>query len=608
MKTRLGALAVITITLLLGSAAGFAQTIPGLDDVRKGLDTISVQKLLEGEPALTTSLPDAVTEVTFLDGFEPSDWAPLSLQPRAAGGEFRVAGGGAYAMEVESYCLRTGGYAPGRGDGYLYAPAKGARAAIVRNVLHRAQANPQVEQGQIQLLLWAILSRAKVRDMSGDLLATARVLLTPEEIYEVNGGALGLVPSEVLNQAVRKAPPLLGEALEAEAKVRGLLSEGDATYGQIERAAVLGGEAPVGEGSREVPWGRWSYHPAGYFIRYMPHGYSQTVVWVYAPERFAFETDGLGRLTSLAGPNGWRMALDYGNATPAVVAGTTELTIQRLHSVSMEVTVGQPQRVTLPMESWQVEGWVLLDTAPGGSSATVAASELPGLADRSVRAADHRQEVDRLCGVMSASASSPVLQRIAALANLRLALQDLVIGSGDEASPFDPVEFVTRAWASELGRALGGRPVGAGQRASTSSWSPRAVAPSPKGSGDFVLASWVVPVAAPAPEEISDEEYYTMDLSDGVGQSGNTARQREGVSNRGTRRNDECAGAYAACRDQADSDYLEESDTCMLTPDMVDGRETPLPPLQRECLRAAERQHRRDRQDCATIARHCLGF
>jgi len=601
MKTRLGALAVITFTLLLGTGAGFAQTIPGLDDVRKGLDMISVQKLLEGKPALTTSLEDAVTEVTFLDGFEPSDWAPLSLQPRATGGEFRVAGG-AYAMEVESYCLRAGGYAPGRGDGYLHAPAKGARAAVVRNILHRAQAHPQIEQGQIQVLLWAILSRSKVSDMSGDLLATAKALLTPEEIYQVNGGALGLVPSEVLDQAVRKAPPLLGEALEAEAKVRGLLSEGDATYGQIERAAVLAGEAPVGEGSREVPWGRWSYHPAGYFIRYMPHGYPQTVVWVYAPERFLVETDSLGRLTSLAGSNGWRLALDYGDATPAMVAGKTGVTVQRIHSLSMELTVDQPQRMTLPMESWQVEGWLLLDIAPGGSTATMAASELPGLADRSRRAADHRQEVDRLCDVTSASLTSPELQRIAALGNLRLALQDLALGSGDPPSPFDPVEFVTRAWASELGRALVGRPSGDGQHASASSWSPRAVAPSPMGSGDFVLASWVVPAAAESPEEVSDEDYYRMDLSEGVGQPGNTEKQPVGLSNRGTRRNDECAGAYAACRDQADWDSGVHKGNCIV--DIEDVRT----PAYRECLREASRQHRRDLQDCATIARHCLGM
>ncbi|PWB71097.1 MAG: hypothetical protein C3F15_13045 [Holophagae bacterium] len=598
-------MAVITFTLLLGTGAGFAQTIPGLDDVRKGLDMISVQKLLEGKPALTTSLEDAVTEVEFLDGFEPADWAPLSLQPRATGGEFRVAGGGAYAMEVESYCLRAGSHAPGSGTGYLYAPAKGPRAAIVRNVLHRAQANPQIEQSQIQVLLWAILSRSKVSDMSGDLLSTAKALLTPEEIYQVNGGALGLVPSEVLDQAVRKAPPLLGKALEAEAKVRDLVTEGDATYEQVERAAVIAGEAPVGEGSREVPRGRWSYHPAGYYIRYMPYGYPQTVVWVYAPERFTVETDSFGRVTSLAGPNGWRMALDYGDATPAVVAGKTGVTVQRIHSVSMELTVDQPQRMTLPMDSWQVQGWLFLDSAPGGSPATMAASELPGVADRSRRAAAVRQEVDRLCDVTSASlTSAEQLQRIAALGNLRMALQNLELGSGDAPPAVDPVEFVTRAWASELGRALTGRSAGATQHASVSSRPPQTVAGSPRGSGEFVLASWVVPAAAPAPEEQSDEDYYTMDLSDGVGQPGNTANQREGISNRGTRRNDECAGAYAACRDSADRDYLGDSADC-ITPG---GDPFASNPDWRECARAARRQNRIDLQGCATIARHCLGL
>ena len=236
----------------------------------------------------------------------------------------------------------------------------------------------------------------------------------------------------------------------------------------------------------------------------------------------------------------------------------------------------------------------------------MAASELPGLADRSRRAAAVRQEVDRLCDVTSASLTSSELLRIAALGNLRMALENLELGSGDAPPAVDPVEFVTRAWASELGRALAGRPTGAGQHASTSSWSPRAVAPSPKGSGDFVLASWVVPAATESPEEVSDEDYYTMDLSDGVGQPGNTSNQREGISNRGTRRNDECAGAYAACMDMARADFGEANTECVA--DHGGGIVDAERPAFHECSRDAVRRATRDEQDCATIARACLGL
>jgi hypothetical protein len=47
---------------------------------------------------------------------------------------------------------------------------------------------------------------------------------------------------------------------------------------------VLAGMAGVGEGSRDVPAGRWSLHPDGYYVRYLPRGYSYTVTQVWVPE------------------------------------------------------------------------------------------------------------------------------------------------------------------------------------------------------------------------------------------------------------------------------------------------------------------------------------
>ena len=42
--------------------------------------------------------------------------------------------------------------------------------------------------------------------------------------------------------------------------------------------------APMGAGSQEVPSGRWSLHPDGYYVRYLPQGYSHTLVQIWVPQ------------------------------------------------------------------------------------------------------------------------------------------------------------------------------------------------------------------------------------------------------------------------------------------------------------------------------------
>ena len=40
----------------------------------------------------------------------------------------------------------------------------------------------------------------------------------------------------------------------------------------------------IGEGSREVPSGRWSLHPDGYYVRYLPVSYTNTVTQIWVPQ------------------------------------------------------------------------------------------------------------------------------------------------------------------------------------------------------------------------------------------------------------------------------------------------------------------------------------
>ena len=242
-------------------------------------ERLTVSDLLDRAP-ITTSLDDAEWAVDSLDGFTPQDEARLLYElQRTPNGGF-VLQPGYYRMDTQSYCLKAGTHGPGGGDGYLYAPTEGPAEDAVTTILRNSVNHPEIEQHDIQVLLWAIIARAKFEDLQPELKATAARLLTPRQLAMLNRDALGAA-SEL---ALDAAPPLVRQALEAEAELRTLLVDPTASFSDMERVAVLAGAVGLGPGSRDVPSGRWSRHPDGYYVRYIPHGYSYTVTEVWVPQ------------------------------------------------------------------------------------------------------------------------------------------------------------------------------------------------------------------------------------------------------------------------------------------------------------------------------------
>jgi hypothetical protein len=87
-----------------------------------------------------------------------------------------------------------------------------------------------------------------------------------------------------MRELLEKVPDELRAIVEAEARLRHELTEPGGSFDDIEQIAVLAGLAPQGPGSQNVPLERWSKHPDGYYVRYLPNGYSYTVVQVWVPE------------------------------------------------------------------------------------------------------------------------------------------------------------------------------------------------------------------------------------------------------------------------------------------------------------------------------------
>jgi len=240
--------------------------------------------LLGGKPPITTSLPDAKWEDASKDGFTPREEArSLMVLQRTPNGGF-VVQPGYYTLQTQSYCLKAGTHGPGGGDGYLYAPPKGPAEDAVMTIVRNSVQHPEIEQHDIQALLWAIIARAKFEDLQPQMKATAAKLLTPRQLASLNRNALDALSGNALTDALGGVPEPLRQIAQAEAQLRQMLTTPGTSFAEMERVAVLSGVAPMGEGSRVVPSGRWSLHPDGYYVRYIPSGYSSTRVEIWVPQ------------------------------------------------------------------------------------------------------------------------------------------------------------------------------------------------------------------------------------------------------------------------------------------------------------------------------------
>ena len=290
IQIRNRALGLLALALFASGAGAdtLSAQIPGIGGaIRRAAGNVrmpDLNSLVGRDHPITTSLPDARWAVDSLDNFRPREAVRSIAQlQRTPNGGF-VLQPGSYAYQSQSYCLKAGTHGPGGGDGYLYAPTKGPAEDQVMSILRNSVNHPEISQQDIQYLLWAIIARTKFEDLPAEQKATAARLLTPRQIATLNRSALDLVPGASLDAAMQRVPGPVRQIIQAEAKLRQMMTTPGTTFQQLEAVAVLAGMAPMGEGSRAVPSGRWSLHPDGYYVRYIPSGYSSTRVELWVPQ------------------------------------------------------------------------------------------------------------------------------------------------------------------------------------------------------------------------------------------------------------------------------------------------------------------------------------
>lgn len=256
----------------------------------KGTQALGLDKLLKEPEAISTNFEDVDRNGEQMPSFQQeATYKPLQDLPRNGYDGF-ILQAGHFEMTNKSYCLKAGTHAPSSGDGYMYAPSLGKKKEVVTTILKSAENHPEVKQNDIQMLLWTIIAKTKFIDYAGPVKATALTLLTPKQLLQLEGGALGVLPFDAMAAAKEQLPESIQAIFEAENNIRNLVSSGNYSYEEFEKYAILAGMATP---RADTPSGIWTLHPDGYYMRYFPSGYSITRVQIYVPEELIKEGEKL---------------------------------------------------------------------------------------------------------------------------------------------------------------------------------------------------------------------------------------------------------------------------------------------------------------------------
>ena len=305
----------VAVLLALVAAIGVSAQIrvPKLPTARD-LPLPGLDRLLRGEPPVTTSIADARVDVPFLDRLEVKFGDLGTLRNGRGGFTLRP---GNWQADLQSFCFRPGtrGPQPTDGNGYLSAPMKGPHAEIFGDMLAKYSMQRDITQRDMQVLIWALLSRTRIRQMNPRMQAHAARLLTPAQMVALDSGAVDVIPPAVRRRAFDALPREIRAIAEVENRIRETLSRANHTYAELERLAVLQGPEP--RDGRQISRQRWSIHPDGYLIRYQPHGVARTTVQVVVPPKIQVRRDGKGRIVSIDFGNGRRTETEYDDTIPA---------------------------------------------------------------------------------------------------------------------------------------------------------------------------------------------------------------------------------------------------------------------------------------------------
>ena len=179
---------------------------------------------------------------------------------------------GFYEAEFKTYCLQPGTPDPRQGDAYFQGPVTGHRKEIVESILFNSRDKKNIDQKNIQLLLWSVVSRSDFNRLSPAVQTDAMQLLTPKQIFELKGGVIGALKTAAYSTGV----------LNTNSDMKRLFESGVKSYEAYENIAVRREQSRVIK--QGVKYDQWYKQKENYYIRYFPESYKKVRIQVYVPE------------------------------------------------------------------------------------------------------------------------------------------------------------------------------------------------------------------------------------------------------------------------------------------------------------------------------------
>lgn len=314
--------------------------------------------LQQRQTPITTSIDDALWECPWLDAIGTETCVDGMALPRSAAGAFTIQIGH-WLLDLQSFCIKPGAERPGEGDAYLYAPLRGPKADLLSRMLVASWRDESVTQEALQEVIWAIIIGTAWEELPPEGQEVAQRLMTPAELADLKRERVGIVPEDQEERVFGALPPAVAQVLRGENLVRRLFATGQHDYASLEAAAVPPTSA-VPQTNR--PWGRWSYHPEGFYIRFEPDGYARCRTFIIRPQPVTVQRDAQGRITSFRGADGRQVLVQYAPEPGRVVPDHPELSVFRFAQVRCLAPDGT-------VTGQVADGWTFVQTVARGVAA-----------------------------------------------------------------------------------------------------------------------------------------------------------------------------------------------------------------------------------------------
>jgi hypothetical protein len=255
------------------------------------------------------------------------DQKPLSMMdlPQTQDGGF-VLMPGFYEAEFKTYCLQPGTPDPREGDAYLQGQVTGYRKEIVESILLNSRNKYDIEQRNIQLLLWSTVSGSDYNKLSSSVKADAARLLTPKQIFELKGGVMGVIKNVSQSTGI----------LNANSDIKKLFETSIDSYDAYERIAVRREQSKVTK--KGVKYDQWYKQKENYYIRYFPVSYKKVRIQIYVPDSLLDANNKLNNEYVVFDPTGQEAIPAFTNAQRLGIGAPTIDVIRTVIKINKQTT------------------------------------------------------------------------------------------------------------------------------------------------------------------------------------------------------------------------------------------------------------------------------